>query len=153
MWHWYSMLVDSATHCLTTCDKSPTSQLCNTAMSSHPNRVLPPENLSIHASPCMLHYMNRRHLTNCSAKYQQISSASLVSWLLKCAEQIIQKVATNCKISLKESFHFILFPITSIDSSNHVNILHFMDILESHLASCLASAEEIFEHLKCTIYQ
>ena len=34
---------------------------------------------------CILHYMNKEHMTKCFAKYLNISSASLVRWLLNCA--------------------------------------------------------------------
>ena len=42
------------------------------------------------------------HMIKFTAQYQNISSALLVSWLLNCAEQVIQNIATNLKISFRE---------------------------------------------------
>ena len=100
----------------------------------------------MHALPCTLHYRNRGHLAKCSAKNLNISSASLVSWLLNCSEHVIK----NFKISLKEQFYIhCLLAILINSSCQYCHNLQCMGITEKNLASCLASAEEMFENVKC----
>ena len=74
---------------------------------SHLNRVLPPQSLSTHA----LHYTNTLYeQTKCSAKHQNILSASIVSWLLKCAEQVI-KLSHYFENKFEQIFVYYFCPI------------------------------------------
>ena len=76
---YFPKLSHIATNTLSDYGKAPTNQLWNTAMSSHLTLQNVLQNIKIH-----------------------IYSASLVSWLLNCADQVIQNLATSLSLSLKE---------------------------------------------------